>query len=62
MILFNIQHENDEIVYLQNKKINNKTTKTKHATKLELKVTELTLTKNNYTDKRYCDAMKQTKP
>ena len=37
MILFNIQHENDEIVYLQNKRINNKTTKTKHATKLELK-------------------------
>ena len=41
MLLFNIQYENDEIVYLQNKRINNETTKTKHATKLELKLTEL---------------------
>ena len=57
MILFNTQNENDEIVYLQNKRI-----KTKHATKLELKLTELTLTENNYTDKRYCDAIIRTKP
>ena len=41
MILFNIQYENDEIIYLQNKRINNETTKTKHATKIELKLTEL---------------------
>ena len=44
MILFNTQNENDEIVYLQNKRINNKTTKPKHATQLEFKLTELTLT------------------
>ena len=43
MILFNTQNENDEIAYLQNEKINNKTIKTKRATKLELKLTELTL-------------------
>ena len=43
MILFNTQNENDEIVCLQNKRINNKTTQTKHAAKLELKLTELTL-------------------
>ena len=51
MILLNTQNENNEIVDLQNKRINNKTTKTKHATKLELKLAELTLTENNYTDK-----------
>ena len=74
MIQFNIQNENDEIVRLQNKRINNNTTQTKHATKLELKLTELALTKsehnctekrckaeNNYTDKQYCDAIVQTK-
>ena len=75
MILFNIQNENDEIVCLQNKKINNNATQTKHANKLEPKLTELARTKsehnctdkrykteNNYTDKRYCDAIVRTKP
>ena len=58
MVLFSTQNENDKIGYLQNKRINNKTTKTKHATKLELKLTELTYTtENNFTDKRYCDAI-----
>ena len=41
MILFNIKNENDEIVCLQNKKINNNATQTKHANKLEPKNTEL---------------------
>ena len=49
--------------------------KTKHANKLELKLTELAHTKsehnctdklynteNNYIDKRYCDAIVRTKP
>ena len=55
MILFNIQNVNDEIVCLQNKRINNNSTQTKHANKLEPKLTELarTQSEHNYTDKRY---------
>ena len=45
MLLFNIQNENDEIVCLQNKRITNNTTQTKHANKLEPKLTELVRTK-----------------
>ena len=74
MILFNIQNENDEIVCLQNKRINNNPTQN-YANKLELKLTELARTKlehnctdkrykteNNYTHKRYCDTIVRTKP
>ena len=75
MILFNIQNENDEIVRLQNKRINNNATQTKHTNKLEPKLIELERTKsehnctdkrykteNNYTEKRYCDVIVRTKP
>ena len=64
MIQLNIQNENDKIVRLENKRINNNITQNKHATKLELKLTKLALTKaeNNYTDKRHCEAIVRTKP
>ena len=76
MILFNIQNVNDEIVCLENKRINNNSTQTKHANKLiEPKLTELARTQsehnctdkrykteNNYTHKRYCDVIERTKP
>ena len=52
MIQFNIQNENDEIVRLQNKRINNNITQNKHATKLAL-----TKSEHSCTDKRHCDAI-----